>query len=220
METPPFQDTRKVFAIWAIAWLAAFGLGVVGNVGFARYAAHMRAHDPRAFLREAERLMNRNEVAAALAQLDEVERRAPEAPESYRLRGACRMKLKQWELALDAFQKALDRGSRNEDMMLKKISVLLQLRRFQEAITFGEQCLSQGYSYKAFYLYLGDAYRGLGKDAESVPYYEKAVAAYGNEIFVMERLEQAYRRAGKTDDAEALRARINESQAALEQTAP
>ncbi len=219
MRKPPFVNTRAVFATWA-AFLAAFlAAGVLANVALSRYVEHQRAQDPRTHLNEAELLIDRNDMVGAFTQIEQAIRKAPGNPEPYRVRGLLHFRLKRLQEAFDSFARAIERGSRDEDMRLKAMNALMQMGRQEEAIAFGRKCLDEGYRYPTFPRYMAETYRALGKPAEAVPYYEEALKGYPNDLFLMDRLAQAYRATGQTEKAAALERRIAETQALQERPA-
>jgi tetratricopeptide (TPR) repeat protein len=211
----PQSSTQSgpVFTTWALLLIAAVVAGIFGNLGLARYVEAQRAGDPRTYLRAAQQLMDQRDVLGAFAQLDEAARRAPTSPEPYRLRGHFHFQLKHWQEAFNAYQQAIDRGSRDEDMRLKAMNALMQMGRHEDAILFGKQCLAEGYTYRTFPRYIAESYRALAKPAESIAFYESALRGYPNDLFLMEHLAEAYRLVGQQDQADQMQARIAETQA-------
>lgn len=216
MAKPSFKNPGRVFAVWAAALAATLALGIVFNGMLQSHVNDIKRHDPRAFLQTAQRLMDENDVLGAFARLEDARRIAPESPEPDRLQGLFHFRLKHWEKAFGAFQRSIAKGDRKADVRLKALSALLQLGRREEAAAFGRKCLDDGYTYRTFPRYIADAYRGLGKHAEAIPYYEQALEGYPSDLYLMEHLAQACRTTGQTDRAETIEARMAEIQMSLD----
>jgi tetratricopeptide (TPR) repeat protein len=216
MAPAPSKNPRLLFPVWAAILAAMLLAGIAYNLGLARYVANVRARDPGADLAAAARLIEQNDALGAFAHLAAAARKAPDSPELYRLRGDGYFHLKRWEEAFVAYQEAIRRGSRNESMRLKALNALLQLGRRQEAVDFGKRCLAEGFTYRTFPRYIAEAYRALGKHAESVPFYEAALKGYPNDLYLMEHLAQAYRLTGQGDKAEAMQRRIADTDTLLD----
>ncbi len=208
---------RPAFALWGMVLGLGLVAGIVGNVLLAQYVGVMRAQDPKTYLDAAQRLMEQKDVLGAFQQLDEAARIAPQSPEPYKIRGHLLLELKRWNEAFSAYQQAMQRGSRDEDMRLKALHALMQAGRNDEAIAFGKRCIEEGFRYRTFPRYIAEAYSALGKQADSIPYFEEALKGYPNDLYLMERTAQAYRAAGRNDQAEAMQKRIAETQALLDQ---
>jgi len=219
MARSPFKNTRVVFLVWGVALAVLLLAGIAANVALAQYVRHVRESDPRTYLQEAQRLLDRNDFAGVAAQIDIALQKAPDNPEPYRLRGLMLFRLKHWQEAYDCFQQAIQRGSRVEDLYLKALNSLMQMKRREEAIAFGKWCLDQGYKHWTFHLYMGQTYQALGKYPEAIACYERALEIHPNELFLMEHLAQAYRNIGNTEKAEAMDRRMAETQALQERLA-
>ncbi len=217
MNRPPFRNPSAVFAVWAGAVAACVAAAIAANTALSIYVEHARAKDPRTYLNDAQRLIDRNDMRGAAERINQAIAKAPQNPESYRLAGLLEFRQKHFQEAFDAFRKAIDLGSRDEDMRIKAMNALMQMGRYQDAIQFGKSCMDQGYRYPTFPRYLAETYRALNRPDDAIPYYLKALEGYPNDLFLIEHLAQAYRDTGKANEAEAMEKRIAETQTPQEQ---
>jgi tetratricopeptide (TPR) repeat protein len=216
----PFKNVRAVFLIWTAALAAAVFAGVSANVALSRHVEKLRLMDPHVNLDDAQYRIGKGDEEGAMAEIREAIRKAPESPEPYRVLGLLHFRAKRLQEACDAFKKAIDRGSDDGDMRLKAISALMGLNKHQEAIDLAKKCIKEGYHHRTFPRYIAESYHALGKHAESIPYYQEALEGYPNDLYIMERLVQAYRATGQEDKSKLLENLIKDKQAPTETPAP
>lgn len=217
MRKPPFKRPRTVFALWGVLLAASCVLAVGANFTLAGHVQRLRAADPRTYLAEAERRIGRDDLDGAFEQIDQAIARAPSYAEAYRMRGLLLFRQKRFKEAFDAFQQAIDRGSRDEDMRIKAMNALMQMKQTRKALAFGKKCISEGYRYPTFPRYMAELSRTLGRPGDAAKYYEEALKGYPNDLFLMARLAQAYRTIGVPKKAEELERRITEAQTQQEE---
>jgi len=189
MDKPPFQKPKAAFALWGALLASSFAVAVAANLA----------------------------LAGHVQQIEKAIERAPANPAPYRLRGLLLFRQKHFKEAFDAFQQAIDRGSRDEDMRIKAMNALMQMKQTRKALEFGKKCIDAGYRYPTFPRYMAELSRALGRPGDAAKYYEEALKGYPNDLFLMARLAQAYRTIGVSKKAEELERRITEAQTQQEQ---
>jgi len=210
MESPVYANPRRVLGWWCALLAAGVMLVAAYHWALARRVEAMRAVHPWTYLRAAARAAERDDLQDALAQLDRAAQYDPDSPLPYERAGLIHYQLKQWPEAADAYRKAFERGSRDIGGRGKAIWCLIHLGEFDEAAQFGEDCIEKGLYSPRFYQYVGDAYLRGKKFPESIPYYQKALERFPDDLHLMDRLAHVYENVGDTGKAEAMRRRINE----------
>jgi tetratricopeptide (TPR) repeat protein len=210
MTDPVFKDPRRVLAKWGILLLAAAGLTVCGNLGLWREVGLLRAASPWTHLKVAERLQEDNRWLDAIHELEIAARHDPASPVAWERIGLIYAgQLQQWDKALQAFQEAIKRGSRTLDVRGKSMWCMIHLKRFDAAAEFGKACIQEGFDSPYFPRFIGEAYRRGGKYAEAIPYIEKALGGFPNDLYLMEQLADAYTRLGDNQKVLEIKKRID-----------
>jgi len=208
-------NSRKAIFVWSLSLAAVLLLTVISNLVVIGRVRAARERDPRTYLEAADELRRRNDIPAALELLDEAFRRAPNSPEPYRVSGHLHYQLKQWDQADQAYSQAIELGSEDEGVRLNKLWALIQLRRYEQAAEFGNSSVAQGYSDIAFVRYIGEAYSRAGRHDEAIPLFLQVLKSNPNDLYMMERLRQAYTDTGNREQAEAMAARIADVEATI-----
>lgn len=208
MTEPVFKNPAGKLIAWAGLLAAGFLLAAACSVALSRHVEQMRFDHPWTYLKEAERLEAENNWVGALAMLKEAARRDPVSPEPHERAGLLHYNHQQWEQALEAYRAALDRGSREADVRGKIVWCLIHLGNYAGAAEFGEACIREGYRFPNMHRYVAEAYRRAGNDQASIPHFEKALEGFPNDLYLMERIVQAYRKTDKPQKADAMQRRI------------
>jgi len=209
------SSSRKAILVWSLSLGVLLLLTVISNLVVIQRVRAARERDPRTYLEAADELRKRNDIPAALEQLDEAFRRAPNSPEPYHVSGHLHYQLKQWDQADKAYSRAIELGSEDEGVRLNKLWALIQLQRYEQAAEFGTSSIAQGYSDIAFVRYVGEAYSRAGRQAEAIPFFLEVLKSNPNDLYMMERLRQAYTATGNREQAEAMETRIADVEAAI-----
>lgn len=215
MADPSSENARKRLLLWTVAVLLLLAFTEAVNLGLRTFARERRANDYRTYLATASDLMNHYDYPAALAQVEEAKRRSANAPEPHALEGHIRYQLKQWNLAINEYKSAISQGSREEGVFLNLIWALIELSRYDEAAALGEKTIAAGFSVPALPRYTAEAYFRAGKKVEAIPFYEKALQGYPNDLYLLDHLRQSYRTANQPEKAKEMQTRIANIEASL-----
>ncbi len=211
MTDATFERPRRALLLWGLAVLGVYLLLAAGDRALFAKAAAMREQSPWTYLKAAERLERQNNWLGALEKLEEAARRAPDSPVPYERMGLIHYnRQRHWDEALEAFRKALELGSKSADVRGKIIWSLIRLGRFEGAAEFGAACIDDGYTAPEFPRYVAEAYWRAGFHRKAIPYYRQALEGFPNDLYLMERLMEAYKRADNEAAAKRMQQRIDE----------
>jgi tetratricopeptide (TPR) repeat protein len=209
MPDKQFPNPAKVLGTWAAVLVAAGIILAAHEYWLFGQAEALRAASPWACLKTAERFEAQGNWQGALDMLGEAARRDPASPLPYERMGMLYYnQQKQWPKALEAFRNAIARGSKDIDVRGKIMWCLIHLGEYRTATEFGKACMDEGFDSPHFPRYIAEACRRAGEDAESIPYFEQALEGFPGDLYLMERLMQAYRKVGNAERAEALQQQI------------
>ncbi len=212
MTTPDFERSRKRLYQWALTIACAACALIAANAALAYRVSVLRERSPWTYLKAAESLKARNNWAGAVQMLEEAANRDPQSPVAWERMGQIQYNQEQWEKALFAFQNALDRGSRDTDARGKVIWCLIHLRRFDGAAAFAKACIDEGDPSPYLPRYAAEAYRRAGRYAEAIPYLDKALEGFPDDLYLMELLLQCYKHLGNQQKAAEIQQRIERLQ--------
>ena len=211
MTEATFHRPQRALLAWALLVLAAYGLVAAGDWVLFHQVSRMREQSPWTYLKEAERLERQNNWLGALEMLEEAARRAPDSPVPHERMGLIHYnRQRDWDKALEAFRKALELGSRSADVRGKIIWSLIRLGRHEGAAEFGAACIDDGYTAPEFPRYVAEAWWRAGKPKKAIPYFQQALEGFPNDLYLMERLMEAHRKAGNQAAARKMQQRIDE----------
>lgn len=211
----PFKNVRRVLTLWAAILVAGLVGAEAFTSGLAIHARHVRDKDYRTNLAAAAESMDSNDVAGALRQVEEALRKAPDASQPHVVAGDIHFRLKRWEQAIAAYERALAKGSRVVGTKLNTVWALIELKQYDRAVAFGEGSVAEGKDAAALSRYIAEAHLRAGRPVDAIPHLERALEGYPDDRYLLDHLERGYVRAGREEDAEKVRGRIAEVQASL-----
>jgi len=210
------QNARRVLTLWGLVVLVGFVLVFCSNVPMMRYVEHARAQNYMTYLVAADQAMKRDDMATALEELEHAfELAPPEAAMPHKVAGDIYYHFKDWDRAATAYRRAIELGATEVGIRLNAVWALVELARYREAAAAGENALAEGFTHPRLARSIAEAYRRAGDHAASVPYYEQALQSLPQDLYLLEQLRQAYQRLGNHESAEAMQARIEETQARM-----
>lgn len=214
--TPASQrGSLLVMLLWAIMLVVLGAFAVSVNVAMARYAARERERRPETYIALAEQAKNQRDYGAALRHWEQARKRGPEDPVVYKVLGDIHYDLQHWTEALKAYKSSIEFGSDARGVRMNALWSMVELERYTEALEFGMLCMHKGVVGPDLYRRTAEAcFRG-GMFEEAIPLYETAVEGYGDDLYLMGRLRQAYSEVGRTQDAARLRGQIVQLESAL-----
>ena len=210
------QSTRRTYASWLLLLAALLCAGVGANVALHRRVRVWRELNPAYHWAEADRLVREGDYVGARLELERARELAPDRREPYEITGHLHYDLKQWEKALAAYRKAIEKGGRDPHLYGRVMWCLMHLRRHDEAAEVGLAALERGLDTPNLRRYIGEAYRRAGKPEQAISFFEAALTETPNSIDLMNNLVAAYRAAGREQEADELAERIDEAQALLQ----
>ena len=213
MTAPVIQNTRRFLALWALLLFLMMVAAVLAHVVTGRAIIRMRENHPYAYLKEADRLMKQGDFTGALAQVEEARRRAPENPDVDVAAGHVYVRFKRWESALEAYDKAITKGSENPGMRTNVLWALIELDRYDEVSERGKQWIAEGSTDPTIARCVAEACISSGDAAGAIPYLELALKSRPKDLALLDRLERAYRAAGAAEKAEQVREKRREIEA-------
>lgn len=204
-----YPDARPVLTLWA----AVLGLGLLVAVGWqaglASYVGVQRTQSPWTYLKAAARYEEEQNWSQAIAMLQEASRRDPKSPVPHERIGLIHYQHRSdWLAAIAAFDDALRLKSDSLDVRGKYIWSLIHLKRFDDAAAFGQRCMDEGLKSPNFPRYTGEALFRANKYAEALPYLEKSLPGFPNDMLLLERIANCYRETGNTDKLGQIEKRI------------
>lgn len=204
-----YQDARPVLVVWAALLVLGILLAAGWEAGLAGYVGVKRAESPWTYLKAAERYEADKNWARALSALDEAAKRDPASPTPYERMGLIHYEHRQdWAAALTSFREAIARNSTSIDVRGKTIWSLIHLKRYDDAATFGEECMAKGENSPYFPRFTGEAWYRGGQPEKAIPHLEAALKGFPTDILLMERLLSCYTKVGDTDKAQRIEARL------------
>jgi len=205
--------------MWSLLLAVVLVLTVVGNLLTIGYVKASRERDPRMYLEAADQLRRRHDITGALEQLDEAFRLAPNSPLAYKVSGDLHYQLKQWDRAVEAYKRAIELGSTDQGVRTNTVWSLIEMAQYEQAVEFGRLCIAQGYGHVTLVRYVGEAYFRAGDHAAAIPFLEKVLEKNPNDLYIMERLRQAYKATGNHEQAKATEVRIADIEATIDSLA-
>lgn len=212
MTASTFANPRKYLLRWAGAIACGVIVLLAANFSLCRHVAVLRESSPWSYLKAAEALKAKNNWTGAIQMLDEAAKRDPKSAVPWERMGQIQYNQEQWDKALQSFQNALDRGSRDTDARGKIIWCLIHLRRFDGAAAFAKACIEGGDTSPYLPRYTAEAYRRAGRFAEAIPYLQQALKGFPDDLYLMELLVQCYKQLGSQQEAAAIQQRIESLQ--------
>ena len=211
-------SSRRAFRIW-YAFLA-IGLCVViaVNVALALHIGRVREWDYRVYLDEASKDVERNDLVVAAAHVEDALLRAPTQPEPHVMLGHIEYRLHHWERAIVAYRNAIERGSQDLGIRANIVWCLIEMKRYGEASARGRQMLDEGLSSPLLLRYIGEAEFRAGRLPAAIPYFEAALEAAPDDLYMLECLGQALAAVGgQQEKAARVQERIEKIRARFEQ---
>jgi tetratricopeptide (TPR) repeat protein len=210
-EPTVYPDARPVLMTWAGVLALVVLLGIGWHVGLAGYVGVLRQDSPWTYLKAAERYSEQKNWVGAMDMLQEAAKRGPDSPVPYERMGIILYQQRgDWAGAIEQFRKALERGSDSLDVRGKTIWTLIHLKQYEDAVTFGQQCIDEGSGSPYFPRFVGEALFRAGEFKRAVPYLEKALDAFPADMLLMERLLASYKELGAESKAARLEKRMHE----------
>jgi len=210
-------EGRKILAVWGILVLAGFAFVLWLNVPILRLADYVRSKDYNTYLAAADRAMKVDDITTALQEVDRaLELAPPNAHLPYKVKGDIYCHFKKWEEAVAAYEKAMELGSPNEGVRLNAVWALVSLERYREAVALGQKAEREGVTHPGLIRSIAEAHRRAGNYEAAIPYYERAVEAYPEDLYLMDQLRQAYARVKNDVGVATMQARIMRVQADME----
>lgn len=216
MKDSQFNHPVRVLTIWSFILVLALSAGVAVNLRLWPYVEELRRTDPYTYTEAAQALLQANDLAGALLELEEGARNTPDSPICLKFAGDIYYENKRHEQSLKAYGEALRRGDKSEDVRGRIIWLLIALERHDELVDFCTASIQQGYTSAEFLRHVAQGFHKAGKLNDAVTYYEKALEGFPNDLYLMPRLLQVYQRLGKTKKAQELRERIDQLETLIE----
>lgn len=208
MRKPVFQRPERALFIWGAALGVAIAGALAMHVWFAGYHERLRDASPWTYLKAAEDFEKQNNWIGAVKMLEEAVKRDNTLPLPHERMGRIFYEDRNWAKALAAFREAIARGSRDENVRGRIMWCLIHLKQYDNATEFGKECIKDGYVEPFFPRYTAEALQRAGKQAESIPYWEDALKATPNDLYLLEHLFAAHEAAGNKERAAVIKKQI------------
>ncbi|NIA12928.1 MAG: tetratricopeptide repeat protein [Nitrospiraceae bacterium] len=209
------KGSLLIMLLWAAMLVVLGAFTVAVNIAMARYAERERERRPETYIALAEAAMNEHDYGAALRHWEQARLRGPEDPFVYKVLGDIHYNLQHWKEALKAYKTSIELGSDAQGVRMNALWSMVELKRYTEALEFGKLCIDDGIIDPDLYRRTAEAcFRG-GMFEEAIPLYEMAMETYGDDLYLMEHLRQAYEQVGRTQDAARLSKQIVQLESAL-----
>ena len=207
--------TKGLWGAWIMLLVAAVVFAEGFTFSLQSHGRQMREKDYRTYLTKASVFLIQNSYADALAQVEEAVRRAPERPEPYNMAGHVHYQLKNWERAISAYETAVAKGSEDEGVRLNTIWALVELKRYDDAITEGNKAMAAGFTSATFPRYLAEACWRAGKIADAMPFLEQSLKGFPNDLYLLDHLRQGYAAMNQPAKAAEIQAKATDIEASL-----
>lgn len=218
MRKKRFKNPRLVLGIWGVALVIVGAATLAGNLAVARYVAYARAHDPNPHLNTAEEYLNRGSYPEAWSEIARAREKAPDHARVHKVIGDFHFRQKHWKEALEAYRTAIDKGTDARGVYINALWSLIELRYYRDAVDFGETCIASGFKDAVFPRYVAEAHLRRGDRNAAIPYLERALDGYPNDLHLMKQLAEAYRATGRKTRAHDLQQRIDAIEASVGRT--
>lgn len=209
MQGTQITNPKRFFLIWGLALAGLLGAGIAGNLALGFQVERWRGQDPKFHLAAASRFMTQKDYLSARTEIDKALDLAPALPEPHVTDGHLHYELKQWEKAIAAYKAAIAQGSPNPYLYGRILWCLMNLGRFEEAATFGLDCVAQGHGTASLGQDTAEACLRAGKPTEAAALLEAALRDSPDNTHLLERLAFAYQRAGRQEKTDALLKQID-----------
>jgi tetratricopeptide (TPR) repeat protein len=217
MNRPVYKHPLRIFLAWgAVLALVIAALGA-SDVAMLRYAEQRRAADFRTYVDQAGSLIERGRYVEAESAVRKAISLAPDRPEPREALGHLRYRMKRWEEAIEAYNEAIARASRDEGIRQNLVWSHIELQQFEEAARVGEFCIREGYRGAVLPRYIAEAYYRAGKFEQAIPFFEAALLAFPNDLYLLDHLRNALLRTGQRTRAQEVAAAMAEAGRALGQ---
>lgn len=157
-------DANGYYKIEGIPSPGSYVLVVKGQEGFKKTQMPMRVDKPRGevlkardlildsygekekavekILAKAQDAINQDDLVQAERLLDEAEAKSAQVPNLFVMKGNVSVKQRNWEAALDAYDKAYTLGEQNEQLCRTAAQIAFQLTKFDQTMKFVECALA------------------------------------------------------------------------------
>lgn len=210
-----FARPALVLTCWALALLVLLLLGLALNHRLYRYVTDVRASDPNPALSEAEELMAQSRYMEALARIDDARQRAPEHPRVWKVTGDYHFRREQFREAAEAYERALQHGWEGASVPVNYLWSLIKLEYYEDVTHWGREFMKR-YDSALIPRYIAEAFIRSGNRVDAIPYLERALAKSGEDPYLLGNLINAYRAAGRLDEAEDVQKRLLEVRARMQ----
>lgn len=215
MNTRAREDILRFFRRWALGLLVLLGAGVGGNLVLAQRVQVWRDRNPALHWAAADRLIREKEYVQARIELQRALELAPNHFEPYFVSGHLYYALQDWEKALEMYRRAEQMRPDSLPLRERIFWSLMSLGRHLDAAEYGSDALRKGQASPTLRRYVAEAWIKAEGPDKAIPYFEAALAASPQNTDIMNRLEAAYRQAGRHDEAEAMLRRMAEVESTM-----
>lgn len=219
MKRPSMKRPARFFAWWMVGLGACAACAVALNVALARYAEQSRERNPATHVASAREHMAAGDVLGAYELLDKAVQCAPDSPVTWQMAGDVCFEARKWDRALVWYDHALALGGSHPGLRTNKLWALIELGKHEDAMAFGKESISEGFTTPLIYRYVAEAHIREGQPVEAIPYLEEALKASPRDLYLLEHLLIGYRQAGDEPRATQTSQRISEVHTAINATA-
>lgn len=213
------NNPRKAVILWVAALCFLLTAVVAANLLWARYFAMRQANDYRPFLTEAYREIELQDFITAMENVQRAMALAPANAQVYKTAGDVNYRFRHWQTAIVHYEKAIELGDGEEDTRAAMVWALVQIKRYDGAIRFGETAVAQGYRIPAMIRSLSEAYKRQGDLEDALPYFKQALEYYPDDLYLMANIRAAYEASGDKEKADEMESRIDVTQEKISQMA-
>lgn len=161
-------------------------------LGLADLSFKTTSFDPSALIDQAQHLEEEGRFDLAAEFYREVVKVEPHRPRGWTNLGEVRRKLSQWDLALDAYNHALERDGDYVPALAGKAEALRMVGRLRESLAPFKAVLNQSPDHLFAVQGLAAALSELGQPREALPHWEKALELRPDSGFASDGLARCH----------------------------
>lgn len=218
MRAQPMRHPWIVLLAWC-AGLCALASVLVGlNVLMLGYAESEREQDHRTWLAKANTALEAGDFTVARDEIIMARHLAPGHPDPLISEGHLHYRLKKWGYALEAYQMAIQHGSKDAGIRQNIVWAYIELGQFRKAAQVGRQYHEEGLIGGQLLRYISEAHLRMDSPKGAIPYLKAALEMEPNALFLLDKLERCYRQTGQQEQADTVKEHIEELQSELSTT--
>lgn len=211
MDREIIHDTRRIRAVWALLLCLVIALTIGADIAFARHGRELRENDPITHFKTGLDYLHEGRLPEALDEAARAIELNPKYGDAYVLRANIQSRLGQWTEAAASYTRGFELGESSGKAAVNAVCCHIRAEDFAAAVEMGKKAEARGVTRPDLYQSMAVACVRQGQQIDAIPYLEKALDGMPTDLYLLDQLTQAYAAAGREEDAEAVRERMEQT---------